>query len=99
MRKKSAAIYAKACEVIPGGVNSPVRSFRHLRMPPLIVESGAGGKIRDVDGNSYIDFCCSWGALILGHAHPRVVSAACHQVALGSTFGMATPYELKLAQK
>ena len=99
MRLLSDKVYADSCACIPGGVNSPVRSFPGHQMTPLIAERGSGDLVFDVDGKSYIDFCCSWGALILGHAHPRVVSAACQQVALGSTFGMATPYELKLAQK
>lgn len=99
MRTKSKEIYDKACAVIPGGVNSPVRSFRHLRMPPLIVESGDGCRIRDVDGNSYIDFCCSWGALILGHAHPQVVKGACEQMQKGSSFGIATEIEQRIAAK
>lgn len=99
MRKKSAAIYAKACEVIPGGVNSPVRSFRHLRMAPLIVESGAGDQLRDVDGNTYIDYCCSWGALILGHAHPQIVKGVCDQMGKGSSFGIATEIEEQIASK
>jgi glutamate-1-semialdehyde 2,1-aminomutase len=98
-RLKSQEIYERACTVIPGGVNSPVRSFRHLRMAPMIVESGAGGKIRDVDGNSYIDFCCSWGALILGHAHPQIVKGVCEQMGKGSSFGIATEIEQRIASK
>lgn len=67
--------------------------------PPLIVESGAGDKIRDVDGNEYIDYCGSWGALILGHAHPEIVRAAQEQMAKGSTFGIATEIEERIARK
>ncbi len=99
IRTKSKEIYERACSVIPGGVNSPVRSFRHLGMPPLIVESGAGSQIRDVDGNTYIDFCCSWGALILGHAHPDVVKGVCDQMGRGSSFGIATEIEERIATK
>ncbi|MBS0616446.1 MAG: glutamate-1-semialdehyde 2,1-aminomutase [Verrucomicrobia bacterium] len=99
MRKLSDKIYSDSCACIPGGVNSPVRSFPGLQMTPIIAERGAGDIVFDVDGKSYIDFCCSWGALILGHAHPSIVSAACAQVARGSSFGMATPYELELAKK
>jgi glutamate-1-semialdehyde 2,1-aminomutase len=99
IRSKSKEIYEKACEVIPGGVNSPVRSFRHLRMPPLVIESGSGGRICDVDGNSYIDFCCSWGALILGHAHPKVVHGVCQQMQKGSSFGITTEIEQQIASK
>jgi glutamate-1-semialdehyde 2,1-aminomutase len=85
--------------VIPGGVNSPVRSFQKLGMSPLIVESGAGDLIRDVDGNSFIDFCGSWGSLILGHAHPQVVRGAVEQIQKGSSFGIATEIEEKIAAK
>lgn len=98
-RHRSEEIYTRACNVIPGGVNSPVRSFRHLRMTPLIVESGAGDKLRDVDGNEYIDYCCSWGSLILGHAHPQIVQGVCEQVAKGSSFGIATEIEMRIASK
>lgn len=98
-RSKSAAIYQKLCDAIPGGVNSPVRSFRELDMLPLIVESGIGAVIEDVDGCRYIDFCGSWGALIHGHAHTAIVEAAQKRVALGSTFGITTAIEEKLAHK
>jgi glutamate-1-semialdehyde 2,1-aminomutase len=98
-RTKSNEVYQTACTVIPGGVNSPVRSFRHLRIAPMIVESGAGGRIKDVDGNSYIDFCCSWGALILGHAHPQVVHGVCEQMEKGSSFGITTEIEQRIASK
>lgn len=97
MRKKSEEIYARACQVIPGGVNSPVRSFRHLKMPPLIVESGAGAKIRDVDGNEYIDYCGSWGALILGHAHAAVRQGVIEQIGKGTSFGISTAIEGEIA--
>ena len=82
-----------------GGVNSPVRAFKGLEVSPLIVESGAGDQICDVDGNVFIDYCLSWGPLILGHAHPAVVRAACDQMGKGSSFGIATEIEQKLASK
>ena len=86
--------------MIPGGVNSPVRSFKAMGFsPPLIAESGKGDLIRDADGREYIDYCCSWGALILGHAHPEIVKAAQEQTAKGSTFGIATEIEEKMARK
>jgi glutamate-1-semialdehyde 2,1-aminomutase len=94
---RSEAIYEKSCQVIPGGVNSPVRSFRAVGMSPMIVESGSGDLIRDVDGNEFIDFCGSWGALIIGHANDAVVKAVCDQVTKGSSFGIATEVEQKLA--
>lgn len=100
MRKNSQTIFAKNCTVIPGGVNSPVRSFKYVNLsPPLIVASGLGDTIRDVDGKEYIDYCGSWGALILGHAHPDIVKAVQEQMTLGSSFGIATEIEGELAQK
>lgn len=99
MRTASKAIYEKSCAVIPGGVNSPVRSFRGLTVSPLIASSGAGDLIRDADGREYIDCCCSWGALILGHAHPSIVRAAQEQMARGSSFGITTEEEEKIARK
>lgn len=99
-RKISEAIFSQACKVIPGGVNSPVRSFKAMGFsPPMIVESGSGDVIFDVDGKKYIDYCCSWGALILGHAHPDVVKSTQEQMAKGSSFGIATPMEEKIARK
>ncbi len=100
MRPKSSDIFSQSCTTIPGGVNSPARSFKGVDVsPPLIVESGQADTIYDVDGHSYIDYCCSWGALILGHAHPKVVTAAQKQMQKGSSFGIATPIENEMAQK
>lgn len=98
-RKKSEELFAKACEVLPGGVNSPVRAFVGLGVAPLVVAKGKGDLIWDLDGNSYIDYCGSWGALILGHAHPRVVKAAVGQVKQGSSFGITTAVEEALARR
>ena len=78
---------------------SPIRAFTGLDMTPLIVERGEGDTIWDVDGNAYIDYCASWGPLILGHAHPAVVKRACKRIEQGSSFGIATPYECLLAEK
>jgi glutamate-1-semialdehyde 2,1-aminomutase len=97
MRKNSKKIYEAACAVTPSGVNSPVRAFPGLEMTPLIVEDAKGDTLRDVDGHEYIDYCCSWGALILGHAHPRVVEAAVLRVQRGSSFGISTSIEEQLA--
>jgi len=99
MRQKSEVIFQKSCLVIPGGVNSPVRSFTHLKMNPLIAESGKGSKLVDVDGNVYIDFCCSWGALILGHTHPQVVKGVTEQIGNGFSFGVSTAIEETIATK
>lgn len=92
-------LFAKSQEVIAGGVNSPVRAFSGLEMAPLFVRSGNKGRITDVEGKEYIDFCNSWGALIHGHAHPAVVEAVQKRVALGSSFGIATEIEERLARK
>ncbi len=99
MRQKSQQIYEASCAVIPGGVNSPVRAFKGLDMTPLVAVAGKGDRIWDADGHSYIDYCCSWGALILGHAPSKVVEAAFHQLMQGSSFGMMTPYEEALASR
>jgi glutamate-1-semialdehyde 2,1-aminomutase len=99
VRTKSREIFEASCQVIPGGVNSPVRAFTGLNMTPMVAVAGEGAIVRDADGHAYIDYCGSWGALILGHAHPAVVKAAEAQIRLGSTFGMATPFEWELAQK
>jgi len=99
MRTKSEIIYQQSCGVIPGGVNSPARSFKGLGISPMIAASGKGDLIRDADGKEYIDYCGSWGSLILGHAHPAIVRAACEQIEKGSSFGIATEVELKIASK
>lgn len=99
LRPKSENVYEEGCTLMPGGVNSPVRAFRDLALSPLIAVRGEGDRIWDVDGHDYIDFCCSWGALILGHAPPEVVRVACEQTARGSSFGIATPYENACAAK
>ncbi|MGE5423263.1 MAG: aminotransferase class III-fold pyridoxal phosphate-dependent enzyme, partial [Ignavibacteriales bacterium] len=73
--EKSAAYFAKAKTLIPGGVNSPVRAFNSVGMDPLFIDHAGGSRIYDVDGNEFIDYVGSWGPLILGHAHPAVVNA------------------------
>ncbi len=99
LREKSFAIFEASKKKIPGGVNSPVRSFPGLSMTPLIATRGEGPYVWDPDGHKYIDYCGSWGSLILGHAHPSVVHAAIEQLKKGSSFGIATPYEIELASK
>lgn len=85
--------------MIPGGVNSPVRACRSVGIEPLIVVSGREDTVVDADGYTYIDYCGSWGAAILGHVPPRVVEAAVRQIEMGSSFGIATPIEEELAAK
>lgn len=98
-RPNSEKIYNDLCEIIPGGVNSPVRSCRAVGQLPMVVESGKKDKIYDVDGHSYIDYCLSWGPLIHGHAHPEITKAIHQRVLQGTTFGITTSAEEKLARK
>jgi glutamate-1-semialdehyde 2,1-aminomutase len=95
---RSRAVFAEAQRYLPGGVNSPVRSFRGVGGDPVIVASGAGSRITDVDGNSYIDYCGSWGPLILGHAYPAVVEAVRAATGRGTSYGIATEGEVELAK-
>jgi glutamate-1-semialdehyde 2,1-aminomutase len=97
-RVRSKAVFAAAQAYLPGGVNSPVRSFRGVGGDPVVVASGAGPLITDVDGNSYIDYCGSWGPLILGHAHRGVVEAVTKAAARGLTYGATTEAEGELAR-
>lgn len=95
--ERTSHIFKESCCLIPGGVNSPIRAFLELKMMPIVVEKGFGEFLQDVDGNQWIDYCMSWGALPLGHAHPKIVEAVCKQMAFGSSFGTATPFEKDLA--
>lgn len=97
-KQKSEALFEKAKSYFPGGVNSPVRAFRSVGGTPLFIERGKGSHIWDADGNEYIDFCCSWGPLILGHANQKVVDAIKTTVEKGSSFGAPTELENKLAE-
>ena len=99
IREKSKQVYLSSCKIIPGGVSSPVRSFREVGIDPLIVHRGEGDLLWDVDGNCFIDFCMSWGALILGHAFKGVVDSVIDQMKRGSSFGIATEVEHDLASK
>ncbi len=84
---------------MPGGVNSPVRAFRAVGGDPVFIASGKGSRLTDVDGNSYIDYVCSWGPLILGHRHPEVMAAVVRVLETGTTFGASTPGEAELASR
>lgn len=97
-KQKSEALFEKAKTYFPGGVNSPVRAFRSVGGTPLFIERGKGSHIWDADGNEYIDFCGSWGPLILGHANSKVVEAIKSTVDKGSSFGAPTELENKLAE-
>ncbi len=98
IRTKSTALFEKAKEYFPGGVNSPVRAFKSVGGTPLFIERGQGAYIWDADGNRYIDFCCSWGPLILGHAPEKVVAGIKVTLEKGTSFGAPTQLENELAQ-
>lgn len=95
--KRSEKAYIEACKFLPGGVNSPVRSFRHLKATPVFIKKAKGPYLFDIDENRYIDYCLSWGVAVLGHAHEKVVKASIKAVENGSSFGTATVYETQLA--
>lgn len=95
---KSVQLFEQARQIIPGGVDSPVRAFRAVGGQPLFIERGAGPYIFDVDGNRYIDYVLSWGPLILGHAHHEVIEALKRAVDCGTSFGAPSPLEIELAQ-
>jgi glutamate-1-semialdehyde 2,1-aminomutase len=95
----SSELYAKAQKVMPGGVNSPVRAFNAVGGEPLFIKSAKGCTITDVDGNKFIDYVSSWGPLIFGHAHPRIVEAITRQAELGTSYGASTELEIELAEK
>ena len=96
---QSESLFAKACETIPGGVNSPVRAFNGVGGTPVFIERGEGPYLFDADGNRYIDYVGSWGPMILGHAHPEVIKAVIDTAARGLSFGAPTELEVKLADK
>lgn len=99
MQSKSEQLFATAIDLIPGGVNSPVRAFRGVGGTPVFIKSAKGAKITDVDGNSYIDYVGSWGPMILGHADDEVVTALQAVAANGTSFGAPTELEVQLAQE
>jgi len=98
MFDKSRQLFAEAKEVLPGGVNSPVRAFRAVGGEPLFIARGQGAKIYDVDGHEYVDYVGSWGALILGHAPPRIVKAVQEAAIRGTSFGAPTELETAMAR-
>ena len=95
---ESERLYREACGLMPGGVSSPVRAFGAVGGHPLFIERGEGAYLVDVDGNRYVDYVLSWGPLILGHAHPRVVAALEAAVSRGTSYGAPSPTELELAR-
>jgi glutamate-1-semialdehyde 2,1-aminomutase len=98
-RPHSQEIFRRATDVLVGGVNSPVRAFRAVGGEPIVVDRAAGARLWDADGNEYVDYVCSWGALILGHGHPKVVQAISDQARRGTSYGMPTELEVELATR
>lgn len=96
--ERSKELFTMAREIIPGGVNSPVRAFKAVGMDPLFIKKAKGSRVCDVDDNSFIDYVCSWGPLIMGHAHPQVVAAICRAAELGTSYGAPCKGEVELAQ-
>jgi glutamate-1-semialdehyde 2,1-aminomutase len=94
-----AELFARASAVLPGGVNSPVRAFGAVGGTPVFMASGRGAYLTDTDGNSYVDLVCSWGPMILGHAHPDVTRTVADAVTRGTSFGTATVGEIDLAEE
>ena len=99
IRTRSESLFQTAQQYIPGGVNSPVRAFKAVGGNPLFIAKGKGSRITDADGNEFIDYVSSWGPLIFGHAHPKIVEAISRQAKLGTSFGASTELEIDLAQK
>jgi glutamate-1-semialdehyde 2,1-aminomutase len=98
-RPRSTKIFERGKKTLVGGVDSPVRAFRAVGGTPLVIDHAKGSRLYDVDGREYIDFVCSWGALILGHAHHDIVAAISDQASRGTSFGMTSPLEVELGEK
>ena len=95
---QSAKQYQRACELLPGVVNSPLRAFNAVGGNPIFFESGSGAFLTDVDGNRYVDYVMSWGPLILGHAHADVLAKLSETMTKGTSFGAPSPLEIELAE-
>ncbi|WP_445148032.1 glutamate-1-semialdehyde 2,1-aminomutase [Baekduia sp. Peel2402] len=96
---KSSELYARALQRLPGGVNSPVRAMRSIGRDPIFIDRADGAEIVDVDGNRYVDYVCSWGPLIHGHAHPEIIEAVVTAAHRGTTFGAPTVGEVEIAEE
>ena len=97
-RARSAELYQQASKIMPGGVSSPVRAFRSVSGTPIFVRDARGARFHDEDGNTYVDYCMSWGPLLLGHSHPAVVEAVCEAANAGLSFGACSRREIELAE-
>src|SRR5688572_15398683 len=98
LRVRSQDAYQRACQFIPGGVNSPARAFGGVGGTPVVIARGQGPYLYDIDGNEYIDYVGSWGPLILGHCYPQVTRAVTEALNQGSSFGAPTERETELAE-
>ncbi|HPU30689.1 MAG TPA: aminotransferase class III-fold pyridoxal phosphate-dependent enzyme, partial [Syntrophorhabdaceae bacterium] len=98
-REKSNHLYERAKKVIPGGVNSPVRAFKSVNNTPFYVKSADGAYLVDEDGFRYLDYVLSWGAIILGHAHPGLIEEVSKAISVGTSFGACHRYEIELAER
>jgi len=98
-RPRSTEIFERGKKTLVGGVDSPVRAFHAVGGTPLVIDHALGTRLYDVDGREYLDYVCSWGALILGHAHPDVVAAVSDQAGRGTSYGMTSPLEIELGEK
>jgi len=98
-RPTSESLFERACQLFPGGVNSPVRAFKGVGGNPVFLHSGSGAHLQDVDGNRYLDFCGSWGPLLFGHADPDIIAAIVAAASSGTTFGASTLREIDLAER
>jgi glutamate-1-semialdehyde 2,1-aminomutase len=96
---RSSDLLARAQKILVGGVNSPVRAFRSVGAAPLFVDRAQGSRLWDTDGREYLDYICSWGALILGHAHPEIIAAVAAQARRGTSYGVTSPLEIELAER
>src|ERR1700689_398776 len=96
---RSEELFRRALEIIPGGVNSPVRAFRSVGGNPVFIARGQGSHLFDVDGNEYIDYVGSWGPLLLGHRHPAIIEALEEALEIGTSFGAPTEREVDLAEE
>jgi glutamate-1-semialdehyde 2,1-aminomutase len=99
VRPRSTEMFERGKKILVGGVDSPVRAFRAVGGTPLMIDHASGTHLYDVDGRAYLDYVCSWGALIFGHAHPDVVSAVADQTTKGTSYGMTSPLEIELGEK
>src|SRR5437870_13913389 len=97
-RTQSQELFAEALKYIPGGVNSPVRAFRAVGGQPFFVNKAHGARVGDVEGNEYVDYVCTWGPAILGHAHPRIIQAVQQAAEDGTRFGIPNPVEVTMGK-